>query len=56
MRLHLERPRDRESGTKTAWCADYWRGECLGTGWWWRESKLAANSVAVVQPSLKQLN
>ncbi len=22
---------------KTAWCADYWRGECQGRGWWWRE-------------------
>jgi hypothetical protein len=23
----LERARDHEGGSKTAWCADYWRGE-----------------------------
>ncbi len=30
--LHLERARDREGGSKTAWCTDCWRGECLGRG------------------------
>ncbi len=37
--LHLERARDREGGSKTAWCADCWQGECLGMGQWWRELK-----------------
>jgi hypothetical protein len=36
--LHLERFRDRESGSRTAWCANYWWGECPGRGWWLRES------------------
>jgi hypothetical protein len=31
--LHLERARDHEGGPRTAWCADYWRGECLARGW-----------------------
>ncbi len=26
-------------GSRTAWCADYWRGECLVQGWWWRGSQ-----------------
>jgi hypothetical protein len=39
LRLHLERARDSEGGSKTAWCADYWQGECRGRGWWWRVSK-----------------
>jgi hypothetical protein len=30
--LHLERARDCEGGLGTAWCADYWRGECPGRG------------------------
>ncbi len=38
-RLHLERVRDHEGGSRTAWCTDYWRGECPARGWWWRESK-----------------
>jgi hypothetical protein len=25
--LHLERASDREGGSRTAWCADYWSGE-----------------------------
>ncbi len=38
--LLLERARDRKGGSKTAWWADYWRGEgCLGRGWSWRELK-----------------
>jgi hypothetical protein len=37
--LHLERGRDRVGGSRTAWCADYWRGECPALGWWWRVSK-----------------
>ncbi len=36
---HLERARDRVGGSKTAWCADYWRGECPVRGWWWRRSQ-----------------
>jgi hypothetical protein len=39
--LHLERARDREGSSETAWCADYWRGECPGMEWWWRELKEA---------------
>ncbi len=34
--LHLERARDRVGRSRTAWCADYWRGECSALGWWWR--------------------
>ncbi len=34
--LHLERARDRVGGSRTAWRADYWRGECPALGWWWR--------------------
>jgi hypothetical protein len=26
-------------GSRTAWCADYWRGECPVQGWWWRGSQ-----------------
>ncbi len=26
-------------GSRTAWCADYWWGECLVQGWWWRGSQ-----------------
>ncbi len=37
--LHLERVRDRVGGSRTAWCADYWRGECPALGWWWRISQ-----------------
>ncbi len=37
--LHLERARDRVGGSRTAWCADYWRGECPALGWWWRASQ-----------------
>jgi hypothetical protein len=33
-RAHLERARDREGGSRTAWCIDYWRWECLARGWW----------------------
>ena len=36
--LHLERARDRAGGSRTAWCADYWRRECPAQGWWWRYS------------------
>ncbi len=39
--LDLERARDLEGGSETAWCADYWLGECPGRGWWWRELKQA---------------
>jgi hypothetical protein len=28
--LHLERARDRNGGSKTAKCANYWWGECPG--------------------------
>jgi hypothetical protein len=31
-RLYLERARDCEGGSKTAWCADYWQTECQGRG------------------------
>jgi hypothetical protein len=34
--LHLERARDLLGGSRIAWCADYWRGERLAQGWWWR--------------------
>jgi hypothetical protein len=37
--LHLERARDRAGGSRTAWCANYWLGECPAQGWWWRDSK-----------------
>ncbi len=37
--LHLERARDRVGGSRTAWCADYWWGECPALGWWWRVSQ-----------------
>ncbi len=37
--LHLERARDRVGRSKTAWCADYWWGECPVQGWWWRGSQ-----------------
>jgi hypothetical protein len=30
--LHLERARDRAGGSRTAWRADYWRGECPARG------------------------
>ncbi len=33
--LHLERARDREGGSRIAWCIDYWRWECLAQAWWW---------------------
>jgi hypothetical protein len=36
--LHLEKARDRVGGSRTAWYADYWRGECPAGGWWWRGS------------------
>jgi hypothetical protein len=32
LHLHLERARDREGSSETAWCTDYWRGECLVRG------------------------
>jgi hypothetical protein len=35
--LHSQRARDREGSSETAWCVDYWQGECLGKGWRWRE-------------------
>ncbi len=37
--LHLERATDRVGGSRTAWCANYWRGECPVQGWWWRGSQ-----------------
>ncbi len=37
--LHLERARDRVGRSRTAWCADYWRGECPVQGCWWRGSQ-----------------
>ncbi len=37
--LHLERARDRAGGSRTAWRADYWRGECPARGWWWTDSQ-----------------
>ncbi len=37
--LHLERARDSVGRSKTAWCADYWRGECPVQGWRWRGSQ-----------------
>ncbi len=39
LELHLERARDRMGHSRTAWCADYWRGECPVQGWWWRGSQ-----------------
>jgi hypothetical protein len=36
--LHLERARDCAGSSRTAWRADYWRGECPAQGWWWRDS------------------
>jgi hypothetical protein len=32
LRLHLERARDREGGSKTAWCVNYWRGSARARG------------------------
>ncbi len=29
-RIHLERAREREGGSKTGWCTDYWQG---GSAW-----------------------
>ncbi len=26
-------------GSRTGWCADYWRGEYPVQGWWWRGSQ-----------------
>jgi hypothetical protein len=37
--LHLERARDSVGRSRTAWCADNWRGECAVQGWWWRGSQ-----------------
>ncbi len=37
--LHLERAGDRVGGSRTAWCADYWRRECPVPEWWWRRSQ-----------------
>jgi hypothetical protein len=37
--LHLQRARDRVGRSRTAWCADYWRGECSVQGWWWKGSQ-----------------
>ncbi len=37
--IHLERARDRVGGSRTALCADYWRGECPVRGWWQRGSQ-----------------
>jgi hypothetical protein len=34
--LHLERANDHVGRSRTAWCADYWRGEYPVQGWWWR--------------------
>jgi hypothetical protein len=31
----------RAGRSETACCADYWQGECLARGWWWRELKEA---------------
>jgi hypothetical protein len=39
--LFLERARDRAGDSETAWCTDYWLGECPGRGWWWSELKEA---------------
>ncbi len=39
--LHLERARDREDGSETAWCTENQQGERPGMGWWWRELKQA---------------
>ncbi len=41
--FHLERARDCEGGSRIAWCADYWQGECPARGMWWRESKESNN-------------
>ncbi len=37
--LHLEKARDRVGSSRTAWCAEYWRGERPVQGWWWRRSQ-----------------
>jgi hypothetical protein len=26
-------------GSRTAWCTDFWWGECPVQGWWWRGSQ-----------------
>ncbi len=39
LRTHLERAKDCEDSSRTAWCADYWQGECPARGWWWRDSQ-----------------
>jgi hypothetical protein len=44
--LHLERARGHEGDSETAWCDDYWQGECLGWGWRWRELKDATKPPA----------
>jgi hypothetical protein len=31
--LHLERAGDCVGRSRTAWCTDYWRGECPALGW-----------------------
>ncbi len=38
--LHLERARDCVGRSRTAWCADYWRGERPVQGWWCRGSQM----------------
>jgi hypothetical protein len=38
-RLHLERARDHEGSSRTAWCANFWWRECQARGWWSRELK-----------------
>jgi hypothetical protein len=35
--LHLERARDSAGGSRTAWRADYWWGECPAWRWWWTD-------------------
>ncbi len=37
--LHLERARECEGCSETAWCTNYWQGEFLGRRWLWKELK-----------------
>ncbi len=47
---HLERAREREGRSETAWCAAYW--ECPGRGFWWQELK-EANKPPIYQKYMK---
>ncbi len=35
----LRKSWDHVGSSRTAWCVDYWRGDCTVQGWWWRVSQ-----------------